>query len=100
LRRGKYAQVESNPLSTLAGLLCGDIGQEFVVIPLQAGWIGRRFGEAGHVLRIIPAQFVKPHLKFNQAVFECVAVICPPTMEALVPSYGLKCWSSGDLTTR
>jgi hypothetical protein len=36
------------------------------VIPLQAGWIGRRFGEAGHVLRIIPAQFVKPHLKFNQ----------------------------------
>ncbi|MBV7548295.1 hypothetical protein KW849_18585 [Pseudomonas sp. PDM26] len=36
------------------------------MIPLQAGWIGRRFGEAGHVLRIIPAQFVKPYLTFNQ----------------------------------
>jgi len=58
--------VERTPLSTFAGLLCGDIGQELVVIPLQAGWIGRRFGEAGHVLRIIPAQLVKPHLKFNQ----------------------------------
>jgi hypothetical protein len=31
-----------------------------------SSWIGRRFGEAGHVLRIIPAQFVKRYLKFNQ----------------------------------
>jgi hypothetical protein len=59
--------VERTPLSALAGLLCGDIGQALVVIPLQAGWIGRRFGEAGHVLRIIAARFVKSHLKFNQA---------------------------------
>ncbi|MGW8467090.1 hypothetical protein [Pseudomonas sp. CLCA07] len=36
------------------------------MIPLQAVWIGRRLREAGHVLRIIPAQLVKPLLKFNQ----------------------------------
>ena len=67
------------PLSTVAMEACP--GSQF--------W-GRRFHEAGHIVRIIPAQFVKPYLKSNKNDFNDAAAIAEAASRGSMRCVALK----------